>query len=540
MSVRGSTEQTAVLAEGYRLQQAGRLAEAESIYRRVLRRAPGHPDALYLLASIALAVGRHADASGLLERALIARPDDVSILFSLGYALEAQQRWAEALDVYRRASEVDPGQAEIFNNLGNVLYVRGDVGAAIEAYRRAVEIRPDYHDARLHLGHALKAAGDVAAAESAYREVLEAEPDRCETYRSLGQVKRYRQDDDPDLVTMRSLLARPDLPAVDAMHLHFALGKACHETGFAERAFGHWREANRIMRDGYDYDVAEEAELVARVESFFTAECLSSRDDVGRPDARPIFIVGMPRSGSTLVEQILGSHPEVSAAGELVELRRAIHAHGQFPVSEAGYPEEAVVRAADDYLERMRFYNLEGRPRQTDKTLFNFFYIGMIRWMFPNAAVVCCWRDPFDTCLSCYRHYFPEIRRFVYDLGELGRFYGLFAELMAHWREVLPGYVHEIHYEDLVDSPESEIRRLLVHCGLDWDDACLRFHENRRAAKTASATQVRRPIDRAGIGRWRRYAPWLGELRQGLAERSGRIPDRYRVAIDDVDGFRVG
>ncbi len=253
-------------------------------------------------------------------------------------------------------------------------------------------------------------------------------------------------------------------------------------------------------------------------------------------EARGRFIVGMPRSGSTLVEQILASHPDVAGTGELVELRRAIEGQGPFP---AGHHEAETVRAiADEYLRRMRFYNYEGRPRHSDKTLFNFFYIGMIRLLFPNASVVCCWRDPLDTCLSCYRHYFPEIRRFVYDLEELGRFYGLFAELMHHWRETLPGFVYELHHEDLVGDPAGEIRRLLDFCGLEWDAACLRFHENRRAAKTASATQVREPINRSGMGQWRRYAAHLGPLRNGLAAQGWAIPSRYRRAagIDTDDG----
>ena len=527
----------AALVEGERLQRAGRLAEAEAIYRRVLARSPGHPDALGLLASIAQAVGRHDDAVRLLESACVARPHDPNLLVRLGFSLEALQRWDEALEMYERAAVAGSQFPEVYNNLGNVLQIQGRIDAAIEAYRQALALRPDYGDARVHLGHVLKMAGDPAGAEQAYRRGLALAPERLEIYRSLAYVKRYRRADDPDIVAMRGHLSRPGLSSVEAMHLHFALGKALHDLDQTGEAFEHWRQANGLIRASYDYAISEEIALVEQIRSAFGPGFETGQAPAGRDDVRPIFIVGMPRSGSTLVEQILASHPEVAGTGELIELRRAIEGHGHFP-AEGGYGAEAIRTMADEYLRRMRFYNYEGRPRHSDKTLFNFFYIGLIRLMFPKAAVICCWRDPLDTCLSCYRHYFPEIRRFAYDLEELGRFYGLFADLMRHWREVLPGFVHELFHEDLVEDPAGEIRRLLDFCGLDWDEACLRFHENRRAAKTASATQVREPINRSGIGQWRRYADQLGPLRQGLAAQGGALPARYRrtAGIDTGEG----
>ena len=526
----------AALVEGERLQRSGRLAEAEAIYRRVLAESPGHPDALGLLASIAQAVGRHADAVRLLEQACVARPLDPNLLIRLGFSLEAQERWEEALEAYERAAEAGSRFPEVYNNLGNVLHVQGRIDAAIEAYRRALALRPDYADAQVHLGHVLKMAGDLAGAERAYRRVLSLAPERLETYRLLVYVRRYGRADDPDIAAMRAHLSRPGLSPVDAMHLHFALGKALHDLGCSEEAFGHWRRANGLIRASYAYDISEEVGLVERIRSVFGPGFANSRAPAGRADVRPIFIVGLPRSGSTLVEQILASHPDVAGAGEVIELRRAIEGAGRFP-AEGGYDAGAIRGMADEYLQRMRFYNYEGRPRQSDKALFNFLYIGMIRLLFPNAAVIACWRNPLDTCLSCYRHYFPEIRRFVYDLEELGRFYGLFAELMAHWRETLPGFVHELRHEDLVEDPAGEIRRLLDFCGLDWNEGCLRFHESRRAAKTTSATQIRQPINRSGMGQWRRYAAHLGPLVKGLAERVESLPACYREAVDiDTNG----
>jgi len=511
------------LAKGQRLQAKGKLAEAEIIYRQVLAASPRHPEALYLLASIARSVGRHENAVQLLASAITLNPGNPNYHLSRGVSLEALQRWSEAMADYRRVIEICPDAPEAYNNLGNALHAQGRLDEAVAAYRQTLSLKPDYLDARIHLGHVLKMTGDLEGAINAYRQAMEQAPERVDLYRSLVSVKRFSQPDDPDLQRMRTLLKRPETNPEMAMHLHFALGKACHELRQPSKAFAHWQAANQLMRSSYDYDIELEVERVQAIKAAFDSPAIESlRPDIENA-ARPIFIVGMPRSGSSLTEQILASHPDVAGTGEVAALRQAIEGQFDFPTGVSGNADR-IGRAAKAYLDRMQFFNTEGRPRTTDKTLFNFFYIGMIQLMFPNAAVICCWRDPLDTGLSCYRQYFPDIHRFAYDLYEIGRFYGIFADLMAYWHERLPGFVLDLSYEDLVADQEGQTRRLLDFCDLPWDDACLNFHQTRRAVKTSSATQVREPLYRSGMEQWKPYAPYLEELQRGLQAIPLRLP----------------
>ncbi len=518
----------AALGQGRQYQAAGRIGEAESIYRQVLATVPGHPEALFLLASVARRIGRHESALQLLDSALVAAPENPNYYLARGVSLEALLRWQEALADYQRVIDLCPQAAEAYNNMGNVLHARGDLDAAVRAFRQALVLKPDYLEARIHLGHALKMTGDLDAAAKAYHRVLSEAPERVEIYRSLAGMKRFEDETDPELQAMRRLSRSADMDPGRAAQLHFALGKACHDLHETDDAFAHWQTANRLQRAGYDYRIDDDVELVRSIKAAFDGIVRSGwpapdQSPAGDAGARPIFIVGMPRSGTSLTEQILASHPQVGGAGEVGVLRAVIEGPGAFPAV-VGCDDKTLRKMARTYYERMAFFNLEQRPRLTDKTLFNFFYIGMIRLLFPRAAVICCWRDPMDTGLSCYRQYFPDIRRFVDDLYEIGRFYGIFADMMAYWRECLPGFVLDLCYEDLVADQQRETRRLLEFCGLPWDDACLDFHLNQRAVKTLSTTQVRRPLYRTGVAQWQAYEGHLDELRRGLSEQPLSLP----------------
>ncbi|MBI1194405.1 MAG: tetratricopeptide repeat protein [Gammaproteobacteria bacterium] len=507
-----------LLQQGEGFKQAGKLAEAEAAFRNALRLAPDHPEAIFRLASIASAVGRVDDALKLLDRATALAPANPNYEFARGVALESRGRWEEAMASYRRVSERLPDAPEPYDNIGNVLMGCGRVDDAIASYRKAIEARPDYADAWSHLGLVLKMKGDMEGAAEAYAHVLKLQPDRVEVYRLMTQLRRYRTREESDAGIMERHLGDPKLSPVKAMHLHFALGKVHDDLGEYEAAFAHFREANRLRRADYHYDIKDDIETLNKARAVFTKDFFAQRSGYGLSRERPIFIVGMPRSGSTLVEQILSSHPDVIAAGEVPDLWRTICSVGRFPELAERIDAGAAVGLATEYVDRMKIYNRDGLPRTTDKELFNFIYVGVIRLLFPNAKVICCRREPMDTCFSIWMQYFPAIGYFANDQYEVGRFYRIFDAYMKHWHEVLPGFVLDFEHRALIDDQETQTRRLLEFCELDWSDACLRFHESGRVAKTASTTQVRQPLNDKGFGHWRHYEHQLGEMCRALDE----------------------
>jgi len=512
------TQIRTLLQQGARLKQDGKLGDAERCFRSALRVAPDHPEALNGLASIASAVGHVDDALRLLDRAIARAPGNPGYHLARGVALEAQGHWEAAMESYRRVSQLYPDAPEPYDNMGNVLMGCGRVGEAIEAFKKAIAVNPDYVDAYSHLGLVLKMTGDMNDAEQAYRRVLAIQPGRLEVYRLISQLQRYRQRADSDADVMERYLRDPKLSPAKAMQLHFALGKIHDDLVEYEDAFDHFQVANRIRRDSYHYDINDDIAALNKARSLFTRDFFAQRDHFGQSQARPIFIVGMPRSGSTLVEQILSSHPTVTAAGEVPDLWRTILSVGRFPELAEQVDANLSIKLADQYSRRMKVYDRDGLGRTTDKELFNFIYIGVIRLLFPNAKVICCRREPMDTCFSIWMRYFPAIGYFANDQYEVGRFYRVFESYMRHWHEVLPGYVLDFEHRLLIEDQETQTRRLLDFCELEWSDSCLRFHESDRVAKTASTTQVRQPLNDKGFGHWRHYEHHLGDMRRALEE----------------------
>lgn len=506
------------LQQGVRFKQAGKLAEAEASFRSALRLAPDYPEALFQLASIASAVGRVDGALKLLDRAAALAPENPNYELARGVALESQGRWDDAMSSYRRISERYPDAPEPYANIGNVFVGCGRFDEAIDAYRQAIAVKPDYVDAWSHLGSVLKMKGDMEGARQAYEHVLGIQPDRIEVYRLMTQLQRYRSRDESDAETIERYLIDPKLSPVNAMHLHFALGKIQDDLGEYDEAFTHFSEANRLRRAGYHYDINDDIATLNKARRLFTKAFFEQRSGYGLSEEKPIFIIGMPRSGSTLVEQILSTHPEVIAAGEVPDLWGTIRAVGRFPDLAERVDMELSVGLANEYVERMKVYNRRGLPRSTDKELFNFIYVGVIRLLFPNAKVICCRRDPMDTCFSIWMRYFPTVGYFANDQYEVGYFYRIFDAYMAHWHETLPSFVLDFDHRALIEDQEGQTRRLLTYCELDWTDTCLRFHESGRVAKTASTTQVRQPLNDKGFGHWRHYEQHLGEMSRGLDE----------------------
>jgi tetratricopeptide (TPR) repeat protein len=494
--------------------------EAVLHYKEALALRPDFYPAHNNLANALKALDRRDEAIGHYRQALAIRPDFAIAHNNLANTLQAMGRREEAETHYRRAIAVKPDYAEAHNNLGNVLRVLGRGEEAVLCYRRALALDPRYLEAHHNLGNALKELGQLEEAASCFKKALEIDPQCVSVYHDLALATKVRGDE-PWLAAMEKLGADSEaLKPRDRAGLHFALAKAYEDLDRDEEAFDQLLAANRLKRRELAYDEGAVFARFARIKDVVTAELLQNKANRGDPSAAPIFILGMPRSGTTLVEQILASHPDVFGAGEVDDLAQLAeplpHPEG---LTEASAEELRALGAA--YVGRLRA-RAGGALWITDKMPSNFYYVGLIRLALPNARIIHTRRDPLDTCLSCFSKLFVGgAQPFSYDLGELGRYWRQYDALMAHWREVLPeGAMLEVQYEDLVADLETHARRLVAHCGLDWNDACLSFHETRRAVRTASAAQVRRPIYRSAVGRWRIYEKQLAPLIEELkAER---------------------
>ena len=546
-----------LLEQGLEHHQAGRHADARQAYGQVLEVDAGNSRALFLLGTLAAQEQDFAAAEKLIRRAIQSDPDDAAYYNNLGVVLREAGRLEEAMESYRdalarrpdyaeahcnfgvalkesgradeavvpleRAIALDPEYGGAYTNLGNALHELDRFDEAMAAFDRALELEPRDPSAHFNRALAVQVLGDLDAARDGFRTVVRLHPAHAEAWRLLAGVTRFGSRDDGDLNAMLRLVADPTVSPRETMHLHFGISKALEDIGEYDAAFEHLASGNAQYRQTYDYDIEQDAEYFNAIKRTFSTESLADRKGWGDEATSPIFIVGMMRSGTTLVEQILVSHPDVAGAGELKELDRVTRRREATPDG-TDYPESALLLDRDTVLSLGTTYvNALQRhgshaQRITDKMPGNFQYIGLIRLLLPKAIVIHCVRDPVDTCLSCYRNYFSGFHPFAYDLEELGRYYGLYRDLMHHWQTVVPGFVQDIRYEDLVADPESQIRRLLEVCGLDWDENCLAFHQTQRPIRTNSAAQVRRPIYRSSVKVWKKFEKHLGPLLEGLGD----------------------
>jgi tetratricopeptide (TPR) repeat protein len=530
--------------------QQGRYQEARSLLRRALRRVPQSATAEYNLAvaceqlrdfdeaaqhygkalalqpdffqanvnlgNILKAQDRPQEALAQYRQALAIKPDFAIAHNNLGNALQALGRREEAEPHYRRAIALEPGYAEAHNNLGNVLRLMGRGEEAPACYQRALALRPDYVDAHYNFANGLKELGRFDEAAAAFRRTILLDPKRAGAYLDLVEFETLGPED-PELAAMEALAAdKRALGGNERLALHFALGRAYGDLGRPDDAFRHLLIGNALKRREIRYDEAATRAHFARIKQVFTAELLQRMAGSGDPSPAPLFILGMPRSGTTLVEQILASHPKVFGAGELDDLGR-LASTLPYPQGLPGAGAEQLRQLGARYVERVAA-RAGGAPWITDKMPSNFSYVGLIRLMLPNARIIHTRRHPVDTCLSCFSQLFVGTgQAFSYELGELGRYWCEYDSLMAHWRQVLPdGAMIEIDYADLVTDLETQARRLLAFCGIEWDDACLAFHRTKRPVLTASVAQVRRPVYRSSVGKWRAYERHLDPLLAAL------------------------
>jgi tetratricopeptide (TPR) repeat protein len=499
------------------LNDRGDYDKAAEYGRRAIELNPQLADAYINLSGIETSRQRHGDALRWLNALLSFAPMHAGGLAAQALVLKQLDELPAALDAAQFAVSAAPENPETHNSLGQVLQALGRFEPALAAYDRAASLPGTARETALLNRAALFIEfGRTAEARAALDAVREAFPDSARALFNQADLRRFTADD-PAIGKMQAMLAPGGAQSPsDRMLLHFALGKACLDLGESERAFRHLNEGNRMKRATFAYDPEATALWMASIPQVFTPALLEAKAGQGAASAVPVFVLGMPRSGTTLVEQVLASHPDIHGAGEMRHVQGLVDSLGSFPDSAAGLTPEQLAAMGAAYLARVAPL-AQGRRHVVDKMPSNFLYAGLIRLILPDARIIHCRRDPVDTCLSCYTKLFTSEQAFSYDLAELGGFHSSYQALMAHWRAVLPAsHFLEVDYEAVVADLEVEARRILAFLELPWDDACLRFHETERPVRTASVNQVRQPVYRSSAGRWRAHAAQLGPLLAAL------------------------
>jgi tetratricopeptide (TPR) repeat protein len=498
--------------------------EAEKILVDLLKTRPDEPAAIRMLAEAVARLGRQEEAEDLLVRCLKLAPGFTAARHNLATVLYRLGRSEEALVELATLQAGDPANPAYANLKAAALARIGDYGPAVAIYEDVLARFPQQPKGWMSYGHALKTIGRSADSVAAYRKAVDQAPSLGEAWWSLANMKTYRFTD-ADLAAMDAQLAAPDLSEDDRLHLHYALGKAHEDAARYAESFAHYDQGAAIRREQIAYDPSVMREHVARSKATLTAALFERRAGQGCRAPDPIFILGLPRAGSTLIEQILASHSAVEGTMELPDVTSMARRLSGTKTSKdvSAYPEilgtldpEALKALGEEFLDRTRVQRKSAKPLFIDKMPNNFAHIGLIALMLPNAKIIDARRHPMGCCFSGFKQHFARGQNFSYGLDDIGRYYADYVELMAHFDAVLPGRIHRVIYEDMVADPEEQIRALLDYCGLPFEEACLNFHENDRAVRTASSEQVRRPIFKDAVEHWQNYDSWLGPLKTAL------------------------
>ena len=510
------------------------IPQAEALLRAHLKKYPTDVAALRMLAEVAARLRRYADAETLLARCLELAPSFTAARHQHAIVLHRQNKPAAALRAVNGLLEEEPRNPG-YNNLKAAILARiGELRDSIEIYSGVLAEYPAQPKIWLSYGHALKTHGREPDSIEAYHKSIELQPSLGEAYWSLANLKTVRFSES-EIEAMRRQLARVDLPVDDRLHLHFALGKALEDNRDYAGSFEHYALGNQLRRGQMDYRPDEMSTHVARIKSLFDAQFFASRQGYGAAAPDPIFIVGLPRAGSTLLEQILSSHSQVEGTMELPDMAgiaRSLFDKGKGSQA-AGYSALLATLNADQcrelgerYLAQTRIQRKTPAPFFIDKMPNNFAHIDLIQMALPHAKIIDARRHPLGCCFSGFKQHFARGQGFTYSLEDIGRYYRDYVELMAFFDAITPGRVHRVIYEAMIDDTEGEVRRLLDYCGLPFEEACLRFYETERDVRTASSQQVRQPIFREGVDQWRHYEPWLDPLKKAL----GTVLDAYPAA----------
>jgi predicted Zn-dependent protease len=499
----------------------GNLREAEDLIRDCLRRSPADFEAMRVLAQIAHRNEFSKDAAVLLEAVLAAKPDYHPARHDYVLALIALHRHKEAREQVDALIAASPDNLGYWMTLASILVGQGSSEEAVALYRELIGRRPGDAELHLSLGHAQKTLGLRADAERSYGEAARLRANFGDAYWSLANLKTYRFTDE-QLARMRGQVDIVRTPPADRYHLCFALGKALEDRGDYAESFRFYALGNALKKEECRYRPETLERTLARQIEICTPEFFAERAGWGCADPSPIFIVGLPRAGSTLLEQILASHSHIEGTMELADVPRLVSSLDLHP-SGKRYPGVLALPSADDYrgfgeayVRDTRHYRTRNTPFFIDKMPNNFRHVSLIHLMLPNAKIIDARREPMACCFSNFKQLYANGQQFTYSLDDIGHYYRLYVQIMEHWDRVLPGRVLRVQHEDVIDDLEGSVRRILDHLGVEFEQACVEFHKTDRRVHTASSEQVRRPINREGMDQWRNFEPWLGELRAAL------------------------
>ncbi|MGJ3647822.1 sulfotransferase [Sphingomonas sp. GlSt437] len=511
--------------------QDGDLVQSEAMIRAWLLAQGDHPEAMRLLAKIGMARDVLDDAETLLEAVVRMVPDHRAARHDYAQCLAQRHKYVAARSEVEKLLALDPGNMDYRSIAATCAVGLGDSEGAIELYDAMLADMPDAADVHLWRGHALKTVGRVPEAIEAYREAARLRPDFGDAYWSLANLKLYSFDD-AMIAVMEVAEEAPRTGTEDRIHIRFALGKAYEDRGEAARSWRYYAAGNALKRaeSRYRPEILETNTRLQR--QICTAGFFAARTGWGAPDRDPIFVLGLPRSGSTLIEQILASHSMVEGTQELADIQRIVldlqgrdpdYDNPRYPGALSDLSAEQAHALGRRYLDDTRVYRTH-RPRFIDKMPNNFRHIGLIHVILPNAIIIDARREPMACCFSNLKQLFAHGQEFTYSIEDIARYYRTYLDLMEHWDAALPGRVMRVHHEDVVDDLEGSVRRILSHCGLPFEQACVDFHQNRRSVRTPSSEQVRRPIFRDGLDQWTQFRDWLGPLEAAL----GDALTRYR------------
>ena len=545
------------------LQLRGENEEAIKYLRQAIQHNPDYTDAHTNLGNALSAQNKFNDAIKAYKNAIKSDPGNPDTHYNLATTLHIQKNLKEAADSYQKAIDINPQHANAFNGLGNLLTDMHNIGDAITFFQHAIKINPSYTDALLGLANAFNLIGETDQALNMFKQAINVEPNNKYTYKEMGSfyknqgelnkaIEYYQKaiaidltyteahrlkanskkhtEYDEDIHTMESLYNKKNLSNEQRVHICFGLRKAFEDIGEFEKSLDYTIEGNQLFRNSYEYSFKDDKMFFNNIKKVFSADFFdhykNNGKDIGNPDKTPIFVLGMPRSGTSLVEHILASHPQVFGAGELYELADLSKSNPDGP-SKKSFPEnilefniENFNDTGTQYIKQIRRY-ASNSTYIVDKMPHNFLRIGLIKAILPNTKIIHCVRNPMDNCLSIFKNYFSGTHKYAYDMTELGQYYNLYKELMEYWETTLPGFIYNINYEQLVSDQETQTINLIEFCGLPWDDSCLQFHKNKRKVGTASDAQVRRPMYKDSVQLWKKYGARLEPLEKALNNKSG-------------------
>ena len=511
--------------------QEGRIEDAEQLYRQVLNNNPRNVDALRMLAMVAATAKRYDDAERLLRKAVGIAPDFLTAVVDLGRVLKEQDRFEEAIDCFKNAIAINPNNPHTHFLLASAYSPAALNHEAAREYRRALDLAPEHPGALLGLGNALKTIGKQDEAIKAYRDCIRVRPDNGEIYWSLANLKTYRFSDE-QIADMAARVDNPEgLTDQSEVNFLFALGKAHDDRQDYDKAWRYYARGNGKQRMLAQYDPVQTETINDAIVEVFDKALLEEKAGKGCPDRAPIFVLGLPRSGSTLVEQILASHSQVEGTSELPYLGRVAMSLNRNRADGVNYPEAVreleaahLTALGEDYINYAQLHRTEGKPFFIDKMPNNFPTIGFLNLILPQAKIIDARRHPLDACVGNFRQHYAKGQTFSYDLTDLGEYCLQYLRMMDHWHQALPGRILTVQYEEMVTDFENQARRLLDHCELPWEEACGRFYETERPVRTASSEQVRQPIYTGALNFWRNYERHLDELIEIVEP----VRDRYR------------